>query len=86
MQATFLAPRQLATLRFIDRYYRANGIPPTLREIREVLGCRSIATVHAWVGRLIDGGLVVRKALGTRGVMVTAQGQQVLQEAGDDVG
>jgi len=51
-----LTERRIKILEAIRQYYAAHGYPPTLREIGEMVGLRSVATVYTHVRALLDMG------------------------------
>lgn len=54
------SPRQRDILEFIARHIREKGYPPSVREIGEAVGFRSSATVHAYLSRMEQKGLIRR--------------------------
>lgn len=55
-----LTPRQKQILNYIYDYYRANGYPPSVREICAATGLKSTATVHAYLVQLEKKGYLNR--------------------------
>jgi repressor LexA len=55
-----LTPRQEQVLEFIRESVRANGYPPTVREICTALRLSSPSTVHAHLANLVRRGLIKR--------------------------
>lgn len=55
-----LTPRQKQILNYIYDYYRANGYPPSVREICAATGLKSTATVHAYLVQLEKKGYLSR--------------------------
>lgn len=59
-----LTDRQRDVLEFVGEYIRANGRPPTIREIAEGLAYRSTSSVHAVFTVLVRKGHLVHTAVG----------------------
>ncbi len=55
-----LTPRQREILAFIKRQIREKGYPPSVREICQAVGLSSPSTVHGYLDRLEERGLVRR--------------------------
>ena len=72
-----LSDRQLAILNAIDEIAN-RGLPPTLREIGEAAGLSSSASIKYQVDQLKLMGLLTQIDNVSRGVSLTAQGNQVL--------
>ena len=56
-----LNKREKAILKFIEKELEENGYPPSVREIGKAVGLKSTATVHAYLGKLEEAGLIARK-------------------------
>lgn len=56
-----LTPRQHQILDFIDRYAKAKGFPPTVREIQNAVGLQSTSSVHAQLKNLEVAGHIKRE-------------------------
>jgi repressor LexA len=65
-----LTPRQEQVLGFIRESVRANGYPPTVREICAALDLSSPSTVHAHLANLERQGLIKRDATKPRALDV----------------
>ncbi len=63
-----LTPRQNETFEFIRGYMRAHRKPPTLREIGEALGIRSVNAVSKLVQALVQKGYLEREPNAARGL------------------
>ncbi len=62
--------RQKQILDFISQYIQKNGFSPTLRQIANALGVKSLATVHEHLQSMIEKG-VIKKFKGTvRGIEI----------------
>ncbi len=57
-----LSPRQRDVLAVIEAYTASHGWAPSVREIRDRLGVRSVATVRQHLAALVRKGRVVRQA------------------------
>ena len=55
-----LTPRQLEVYNLIKDYIEANNFAPSHEEIKQLLGARSKAHVHAFVHQLINRGWIGR--------------------------
>lgn len=55
-----LTPRELAIIEFIKNNLRAKGYPPSVREIGQSVGLKSSSTVHGYLRRLEEKGLLRR--------------------------
>lgn len=61
----------------IDSLSRSAGKPPTMREVAERTGI-SVSTLHSYVNRMHDEGLVTWQPRSHRSVRLTAQGMNLL--------
>lgn len=66
-----LYPRQKQILEFLRQYIQRNGYSPTLQQLAEALGVRSLATVHEHLGALAKKGLIRRYEGAVRGIELT---------------
>lgn len=66
-----LYPRQKQILEFLRQYIQRNGFSPTLQQLAEALGVRSLATVHEHLGALAKKGLIRRYEGAVRGIELT---------------
>jgi len=55
-----LTPRQMEVYNLIKDYISANGFAPSYEEIKQLMGSRSKAHVHAFVHQLINRGWIGR--------------------------
>ena len=55
-----LTPRQLEVYNLIKDYIEANSFAPSYEEIKQLMGSRSKAHVHAFVHQLINRGWIGR--------------------------
>lgn len=60
--ALIIYKRQQQILDFIKQHIQATGSAPTLREIADAIGVRSLATVHEHLQTLVSKGLIKRKS------------------------
>lgn len=65
-----LPPRQKQTLRVIARYIDACGFPPTVREIGDLMGIRSVNGVIGNLKKLEARGLIQREFGKRRGIRI----------------
>lgn len=72
--------RQREILAFIVKATRANGSPPTIREIGEAFGIRSTNGVNDHLARLEAKGLLRRGDMKARSLVPTRKGLKVLGE------
>ena len=71
--AVTLYPRQRQILKFIEEYIDENIQAPTLTEIRDYLGVKSLSTVHAHLRRLEEKGLIEKDRSAERGINLILQ-------------
>lgn len=64
-----LPPRQKQTLQVIRNYIKACGFPPTVREIGDLMGIRSVNGVIGNLKKLESRGLI-RREFGKRRAIV----------------
>lgn len=60
--ALVIYKRQQQILDFIKQHIQSTGSAPTLREIADAIGVRSLATVHEHLQTLVAKGLIKRKS------------------------
>lgn len=65
-----LTPREAAILSFIKENIKQKGYPPSVREIGESVGLRSSSTVHSYLKRLEEKGLLRRDPVKPRAIEV----------------
>lgn len=63
--------REQAILDCIKNKIRENGFPPTVREICNEVGLRSTSTVHGYLARLEELGVIKRDPSSSRAIEVT---------------
>ena len=56
-----LNDKEKAILKFIQKQIRTNGYPPSVREIGKAVGLKSTATVHGYLNKLEEKGVIKRK-------------------------
>lgn len=66
-----LTTREQAILNCIKNKIRENGFPPTVREICNEVGLRSTSTVHGYLARLEELGVIKRDPSSSRAIEVT---------------
>lgn len=66
-----LTTREQAILDCIKNKIRENGFPPTVREICNEVGLRSTSTVHGYLARLEELGVIKRDPSSSRAIEVT---------------
>jgi repressor LexA len=62
--------KQRQILDFLSQYIQKNGYAPTLREVAQAVGVRSLATVHEHITEMVKRGLVRRFKGSFRGLEV----------------
>lgn len=70
--------RNLRVLRLIDWTTAKRGYPPTVDEVRRMLGLASRSTVHGHVKRLESAGLLEHEPGSVRTLRVTEAGRERL--------
>jgi repressor LexA len=65
-----LTPRETQVLDCILKHLEEKGYPPSIREIGKTIGLKSPATVHAYLRRLEEKGLLRRDQAAPRAVSV----------------
>jgi hypothetical protein len=78
MNMTKLTARQIETVRHIYNYMAANGMPPTISDLRRLLGVASDQSVIEILQRLEDRGMVERASGHARGLKLTTDGYLVI--------
>lgn len=78
--APIVYKRQGQILDFIRQHIQANGTAPTLRQIADAIGVSSLATVHEHLATLEEKGLIKRRAGKTRGIELTGENIDYLEE------
>ena len=79
-----LDEKERVALLFVDSYTKANGAPPTIREIAEELGC---AKSHAYVivHQLVSEGLLFHKPNVSRMLTITEAGRITIAQLRKEV-
>ncbi len=54
--------REKAILKFIEKQIKANGYPPSVREIGQAVGLKSTATVHGYLAALERKGYIKKES------------------------
>lgn len=73
-----LIEKQKQVLKAIYQYVQANGINPTIRNIGDLVGIRSKATVHNYIKILEKEGLITRKETIPRLIVITEKGLELI--------
>jgi repressor LexA len=60
VRSSTLAPVQRQTLEFLKRFIADRGYAPTLKEIAEHIGVKSVSTAHFHLERLVQKGFIKR--------------------------
>ena len=55
-----MTPRERSVFEYIQNSLSDNGYAPSVRDIRDALGFKSTSTVHMYLTRLADRGLITR--------------------------
>jgi len=63
-----LSERQQNILRFMNKYMKRTGFPPTIREIGEATGINSTSVVNYNLNKLVDAGYLARSDKVSRGL------------------
>ena len=58
---------------FVKSYQNNNGYPPSVREIAAALGIKSTATVHYYLNKLKDEGIITKNANKNRAIALTEE-------------
>jgi SOS-response transcriptional repressor LexA len=54
----------------IKKYIKVNKIPPTVRELKNILGCRSTSTVHRMITNLNREGYISKRNHSPRSIAI----------------
>ncbi len=65
-----LYKRQKQILDFVKQYIKKNGTAPTLKEIADAIGVRSLATIHEHLMAMTQKGIIRRTGGRTRGIEI----------------
>ena len=65
-----LTSREQSILDFIRQKVWEDGFPPTVREIWQAVGLRSTSTVHGYLARLEELGVIKRDPASSRAIEV----------------
>lgn len=80
-----ITKKQALVLESIYSAIKANGYPPTVREIANTVGLASTSTVHGHLERLEKNGYIVKNPTLTRAIEVTDSGLQALGISNDKI-
>lgn len=76
MERQTLYKKERATLEYIKDYMYKHHIAPSLEEIREFFGKKSLATVHKSLGQLENKGYIQRNKNHNRSITLTEQAME----------
>jgi repressor LexA len=65
--------KQRQIIDFLRQYIKANGVAPTLRQIANAIGVKSLATVHEHLEALKEKGLIKKTVGAVRGLELTEE-------------
>ncbi len=65
-------------IRFISEQIAEKGYPPSVREIARAVNVRSSSTIHSYLAKLKEEGLLQKDGANSRAIRLTASGQAVL--------
>ena len=68
--------KQKAILDYVNRQVLLNGYPPSVREICKAVGFKSTSTVHAYIKRLEDEGMIQKAATKPRALKIIDEGKK----------
>lgn len=71
--------KQQMILDFLNRYQMEKGFPPSIREICKAVGFKSTSTVHSYIKKLEEEGLIVKDATKPRALKVLKSGKKDLE-------
>ena len=69
-----LTPRERSVYEYIKSSLNDNGYAPSVRDIRDALGFKSTSTVHMYLTRLADRGLITRDVGKSRAIHMDGVG------------
>lgn len=69
-----LTPRERSVYEYIKSSLNDNGYAPSVRDIRDALGFKSTSTVHMYLTRLADRGLITRDEGKSRAIHMNGVG------------
>lgn len=62
-------------IRFISEQINEKGYPPSVREIAKAVNVRSSSTIHTYLSKLKEEGLLQKDGANSRAIRLTASGQ-----------
>lgn len=65
-------------IRFISEQIAEKGYPPSVREIAKAVNVRSSSTIHTYLSKLKEEGLLQKDGANSRAIRLTASGQAAL--------
>lgn len=75
-----MTPRQLQTLKVIGTSIQENGYSPSMREIAQGLGSKSLGRTNELTAALLEDGWITRTPNRARSIQLTAAGRRKLKE------
>lgn len=69
-----MTPTQFRYLHAIVELTKAQGYPPSLRDIQERVGTKSYGGAYEAINRLVSQGFITKQPRVCRGIVVTAKG------------
>jgi len=75
-----LYPKQKRILDFLIQFIGKNGYAPTLRQVADVVGVNSLATVHEHLDSLEEKGFITRGKYGTRSISISSRAIDTMTE------
>ena len=73
LRTNTLAPVQRQTLKFLRDFIAERGFAPTLKEIADAIGVKSVSTAHFHLERLTDKGFISRGSDGRLEILESAK-------------
>lgn len=74
--------RQLQILNVVSDFTAREGMPPTIAEVSQAIGCSSSGGVRSGIRALITKGFMVQKPRIARGLLLTLEGKTFLDYHG----
>lgn len=75
-----LYPKQKRILDFLIQFIAKNGYAPTLRQVADVVGVSSLATIHEHLDSLEEKGFITRGKYGTRAIQINSKAIDTMTE------
>ncbi|OKP95087.1 hypothetical protein [Paenibacillus sp. P46E] len=81
-----ISRKQQEIIDFIDSYSFECQFPPTLREIAEAMGHKSLSTTHSFIERLEEKKILRWKRYQSRTIVLTRKGMNQVSKAARNKG